>query len=463
MEEKALSSTDQKEFKNLLIIGSIIGLLGAIALIVGMILQFDVFISGEVNVFGFVVVAFAFGIFIICLLTLLGTLNVGFEVNDERPGLLALVLFIFAPTVVLADFTTPLYYLLELGNSELDFGTIGFGFYLVYIGAGLFLLSFIFHVWTFLWKNRLSNSGINLSGDSEIAFVKILRVINCVLVILAGVGIILGMILPAYSSILNPDITGLLTYEDGSHLDLEALFFMALLASIVVTAVIVLLSNFGVVKSTRSEIPLLILLGITFIVPGYVPKGNTVDVWTSPFFELLVLMRGVVSDSNLSFTIWGWILLIGIIVLLLSVFIAAISFFYSKSASAATPRASRPKTVKVKKQKKGKFPTGPPSASTGPPSADVGGLASQLASSSGPPSAATGPPSAATGPPSAVGKEPTVSSSPPTPPSFMPTTGGAASGPPAASDKPTCPFCGKALRYIDEYQRWYCDACQQYV
>ncbi|MFW5907264.1 MAG: hypothetical protein ACOC55_04020 [Candidatus Natronoplasma sp.] len=26
----------------------------------------------------------------------------------------------------------------------------------------------------------------------------------------------------------------------------------------------------------------------------------------------------------------------------------------------------------------------------------------------------------------------------------------------------TCPTCGQELRYIDEYDRWYCDSCQEY-
>ena len=156
-------------------------------------------------------------------------------------------------------------------------------------------------------------------------------------------------------------------------------------------------------------------------------------------------MRGVVFDVNLNITLWGLVLMIGTSVFLLSTFIATISFFFSKSATAA-PKGARVSVGKTKRRCK--LPTGPPSA-------DVGGLASQLASS--------GPPSAATGPPSAVG-QPTVSAQPPTPPSFL----ASASSPPsagasAATDKPTCPFCGKALRFIDEYQRWYCDSCAQYV
>ncbi|MHA1556578.1 MAG: hypothetical protein ACTSPM_06535, partial [Candidatus Heimdallarchaeota archaeon] len=389
--------------------------------ILGMILQFNVFISGQVDVFYRVLITFAFGIFVICLLTLLGTLNVGFTVNDERPGLLALVLFIFAPTIVLTDFSTPLYYLLERGNIELDNGTVGFGFYLAYIGAGLFLLSFIFHVWTFLWKNRLSITIGNQGGSSdEIALVKILRIINSILIIVASVGVIFGMILPAYSSAINPNIAGLLMYEDGSHLDLEALFFMAILFSIVVTAIIVMLSNFGVVKSTRSEIPLLILLGLVFLVPGYVPKENPLGVWTSPFYELLAMMRDVVYNPDLSFTFMGWILIIGIIVSFISVFIAFITFFFSKSAVAA------PKGARTSVKKRGKF-------------------------------------SAATGPPSALGQEPTVSGQPPTPPSFLASGSPPSAGAAPATDKPTCPFCGKSLRFIDEYQRWYCDSCAQYV
>lgn len=451
MEEKcSLSSMEENKFKPLLLIGSLIGMLGAIVLIIGMIIQFEVFGTAGINVFGFVVVAIAFGIFIICLLTLFGTLSIGFIVNDERPGLLALSLFIFAPTIILADYTTPLYYLLELGNGVFETTTPGFGFYLVYIGAGLFLLAFIFHIWTFLWKNRLSSSGIssglNLGGgDTEIGFTKVVRIITSLLILIAGVGLILGVIFPAYSSPSDPNISGLMMYEDGSHIDLQALFFLAYLGAIVVTAIIVMLSNFGVVKSTRSEIPLLILLGLIFVTPSYVPKSAIVGVWSTPIFELLVFLHRIVNTANFTFTLFGWILAISILVLIISFFLALTSFFFSKSAIAKTrtPRASGGGGLEAKR-KKGKFPSGPPSAS-GPPSGDLGGLASQL-SSSGPPS--TG--------------QPIVSSAPPSPPSFMATTGTPSTST-SSQDKPTCPFCGKSLRFIDEYQRWYCDGCAQYV
>jgi len=34
---------------------------------------------------------------------------------------------------------------------------------------------------------------------------------------------------------------------------------------------------------------------------------------------------------------------------------------------------------------------------------------------------------------------------------------------PAAPATPTCPTCGSPLRYIQQYQRWYCDREQKYV
>jgi hypothetical protein len=35
--------------------------------------------------------------------------------------------------------------------------------------------------------------------------------------------------------------------------------------------------------------------------------------------------------------------------------------------------------------------------------------------------------------------------------------------PAAASPSPACPTCGQPLRYIQQYQRWYCDKEQKYV
>lgn len=35
--------------------------------------------------------------------------------------------------------------------------------------------------------------------------------------------------------------------------------------------------------------------------------------------------------------------------------------------------------------------------------------------------------------------------------------------PPASPGTPICPTCGGPLRYIQQYQRWYCDREQKYV
>jgi hypothetical protein len=35
--------------------------------------------------------------------------------------------------------------------------------------------------------------------------------------------------------------------------------------------------------------------------------------------------------------------------------------------------------------------------------------------------------------------------------------------PPPAQTGPVCPSCGSPLRYIQQYQRWYCDKEQKYV
>ncbi len=45
----------------------------------------------------------------------------------------------------------------------------------------------------------------------------------------------------------------------------------------------------------------------------------------------------------------------------------------------------------------------------------------------------------------------------------MPTAAPAAPVQPVAPATPTCPTCGSPLRYIQQYQRWYCDREQKYV
>ncbi len=33
---------------------------------------------------------------------------------------------------------------------------------------------------------------------------------------------------------------------------------------------------------------------------------------------------------------------------------------------------------------------------------------------------------------------------------------------PSQQDSETCPDCGQQMRYIDDYDRWYCDSCGEY-
>jgi hypothetical protein len=231
-------------------------------------------------------------------------------------------------------------------------------------------------------------------------------------------------------------------YEDGSQLDLAALTFIVILGGITITAIIMLLGNFGIKRFPNSELPVLVLLSFGIILPGYAPQSVTVSVWSSPVQELLSYGNSIFGDLE----IWGWILIVGLLTLVLAFFLGILSFFLGKTATylARPGRTARePKTRGSgleARRKKGKFPTGPPSA---PPS---GGTTDSM-----PVPALSGPTS---------GTQPTISSAPPQPPSFMPS---APSSGGSADQDPTCPFCGKDLRFIDEYSRWYCDNCSQYV
>ncbi|NPE08797.1 MAG: hypothetical protein GNW80_10995 [Asgard group archaeon] len=428
--------SSENEYKKLLVIGTLIGLLGSLAIIVGMILDI---VEGTIAVHGLAILTLVFGIFISCLITFLGALTPhGLNINDERPSLFALLLFIFAPTVIFTSFNTPLYFLLDYGNAVLGSGSITASFYIVFIGVALLLIAFLFLAWIFLWKNRLSSTGgLNLGGTSDIGFVRVLRIITSFLTILAATGIILGMILPATGT--AP--AGLLMYENGLQLDLAALTFIVILGGIVITAIIMLLGNFGIQKFPNSELPVLALLSLAIILPGYEPQTATTSFWSSPVRALLSYGNSIFGDLE----IWGWILIVGLLVLVLAFFLGILSFFLGKTATyiarpAREARSGGSGGLEARR-KKGKFPSSPPSA----PVRSVEGL---------PPAPLSGP---------STGTQPTVTSAPPSPPSFMPTAPQGASTSAPSGDSPTCPFCGKGLRFIDEYSRWYCDTCSQYV
>jgi len=444
LEEKELLASENKNYRILLLVGALFGLLGSIALAVGMFISFGV-VSGGVDVFGIVIVTIVLGIAIVHLLTFIGTLSPrGLMVNDERPALFSLALFIFAPITIISGYATPLYYLLEQGNLLLV--SADYGFYITFIGAAFMLIAFFFMAWIFAWKNRLSTTGgLNLGGGNEIVLVRILRILMAILSIFAAIGTILGLCLSIYQSGSTP--VAALLYSAPAGLDLKALAFIILLGGTFFTSLFVLLSNLNVLKTTRSELPLLAFVGLLIFMPGYTPPGVIIDVWSSPIYELLNFLNLINSTSTQTLTAIGWILFTSILIFILALIIGVLTFYFARSAT-SSPRAPKTTGALEAKKKKGKFPTGPPSA-------PVGDLSSTLSASAGP----SGPPSMS-GPPSS--SQPVVSSEPPTPPTFIPTTSTASvSGPP--SETPTCPFCGKTLRFIEEYQRWYCDSCAQYV
>ncbi|MBN1329409.1 MAG: hypothetical protein JXA54_08040 [Candidatus Heimdallarchaeota archaeon] len=426
--------SSDNDYKKLLTVGSVIGIFGAIAVAIGMFLSYGIIGSGTTDIFGLTAVSLVIGIFIICLITLIGVLSPRTTINEERPGLIALAIFIFAPTSFISQYSTPMFYLLSIGNDMLS--SADFGFYIGIIGLALLLVAFFAYAWIFLWKNRTNaTSGLNLSGSSsEIGFVKVLRIFTSLFIIIAGVGIVLAMCIPPYTGTLPAG--GLIMTDTRLTLDLTAIAFFVEIAGIIITAFLVMIGNFGTNKPSRSEVPLLAFTSFLIIYPGYKPASAVESLWSSPIYELLVYVHSIIVDPTKTINIWGWILLVSVLIFVFSFFLGILSFFFNKSAVRREAPSAVSSGLEPKRKKKEKFPTGPPSATSGPP---VGGLAAQL---SGPPSASAGPPSA---------------------PSFMSTS--PSSGPPASSvsDAPTCPFCGKPLRFINEYQRWYCDSCAQYV
>ncbi len=423
-------SSDDGEYKKLLTTSTLIGLIGSVLLVVGMI--FD-FINVGLRILDLWILAWVIGIIIVDLLTFLGAITkYGIVINDERPSLLVIALFIFAPTLLISDKNTPMYYLLELGNRSIEAGSLTFMNYLSIIGMAALLIAFFIQTWIFLWKNRLAFTRDTYFEGTEIGFVRFVRVLTGILSIVAGIGIIVGMVIAPSAS-----TSSLLMFGDGSQLDLMALAFIFFIGGTVITAFIMLLSNFGILKTPKTEIPLLILLLSVIILPGYAPQTATITTWSTPIYKLLEFGQEIFSDI----TIMGWILIISVLLLVLAFMIGIITFFIKTSAVFQARPTVRRRRAKIPRQPKATLQDIRPA---------TGSLADQLATTQAQPPAAT------SGPPSTPGFMPTAPSSATTGPPV------AMTGPPAA-DKPICPFCGKNLRFIDEYQRWYCDSCQQYV
>ncbi|NHJ40530.1 MAG: hypothetical protein FK731_10905, partial [Asgard group archaeon] len=91
--------SSENEYKKLLIIGTLIGLIGSLALVLGIVFNFINIDPENINVLDFAIIAWTIGIFIICLITLFGSLTPrGLVFDDERPSLFSIALLILAPT-----------------------------------------------------------------------------------------------------------------------------------------------------------------------------------------------------------------------------------------------------------------------------------------------------------------------------------------------------------------------------
>ena len=423
-----MSSDD--EYKKLLATSTLIGLIGSVLLTVGMI--FDI-INVGVRILDLWILAWVIGILIVNLLTFLGSITkYGIVINDERPSLLITALFIFAPTILISQANTPMIYLLRLGNLSIEAGSAGFMSYLGIAGMAVLLISFFIQTWIFLWKNRLAFTRDTYFEGTEIAFVRVVRILTGILSVVAGVGIIIGIVIAPSES-----TSSLLMFEDGSQIDLTALAFIFFIVGTVITAIVMLLSNFGILKTPKTEIPLLVLLLCAIILPGYAPPSATITTWSTPIYKLLEFGQEIFGDI----TIMGWVLIISVLILVVGFMVGIITFFIKTSA------VFEAKPTTTVRRRRARIPKRQQAAAIEDIRPATGSLADQLASSQQQPAT----------------QQPAATSEPPSTPGFMPTapTSGTAAAP--AADKPICPFCGKALRFIDEYQRWYCDSCQQYV
>ncbi|NHJ48890.1 MAG: hypothetical protein FK733_13985 [Asgard group archaeon] len=421
--------SSENEHNKLLIIGTLIGLIGSVILILGIVFSFISIDPTQINILDFAIIAWTVGILFICLITFFGSATPkGLVYKDVRPSLLSIALLIFTPTRIISPYNTPLYYLLERGIALIGAGTAVAMTYLIFVGIVLLMIAFFILTWIFLWKMKpTATDDLYADESTDIGFIKFIRIVTSIVVIVAGVGIFLGFVLPISTDPLYP--ASLLMSLNGSALDFSALAFLIYILGLIVTAGIMLLGNFGVGKIPRSELPLVALIAGLMVLPGYSPTDVSDTVWSTPIYKLLEFGKNLFGTV----TFMGWLLLICVAVLVLAFMIGVLSYFLK---TAATFEARTTTTGRMEPRRRRK--TSATSALEDYAATSSGDLASQLSTTSGPP----------------TGTTPVATSGPPT---------GPPTGTTAQPDKPTCPFCSKQLRYIEEYQRWYCDSCAQYV
>jgi len=436
--------SSERNYEKLLIASSIIGSLGAVQLIVGIIL---ILTQTTLSIQELAILVFVINILIICLTTFFGALPaVRFTFKDERPALVSLLLFLFAPFTLISKYTTPLYYFIE---TKLNTGTFSVIHYLSLVGIAFLLLSFMFYSWIFFWKLSQRSSQ---ATSSEIPIAKASGLSASGISIVAIIGIIVGLALPAAST----GSSLLLSAGTGTQLSFSALTFLVYLVTILTTAFVVFLSHFDKVNLPRTDTPLLFMLFTFLALPGYAPPSASESIWSSPVYKLLEYGIYIFNDM----TTIGWILIISVLIGVFAFLLVGITYFLKISATVEEKPVLTPSVTSSTTPTSHDVQT-PPAAGSSP----LGSLADTLAGTTQSPPAAISsgsPPTVSSGPPSAV---PSVGSQS-SPPSFGITTQKSPTltpTKPITKEKPTCPFCGKELSFIEEYQRWYCYNCSQYV
>ncbi|RLI71655.1 MAG: hypothetical protein DRP02_04015 [Candidatus Gerdarchaeota archaeon] len=435
----------ERKFEKITLSASILAMIGTVLIIIGIGIG-SAFLT-DVRLLALIVLIL--GIFVISVITFIGSLPANrFQFTDERPALLAFLALFFAPFTLISNYTTPLYLLIKLVIGE---SSISLLHYFTLGGIFLMTISFLLFVWVFFWK--LPERRPTLEENSELPIAKALAQITGFLTMVAIIGVIIGLLFPVSDS-----RNSLLQTSLGAVVSPSALAFLFYLLMIFTTALFVFISPFEKVAIPRTDLALLFLLFTFLALPGYEPLTASTSIWSSPVYKLLEYGLLVFSDMN----IFGWILLTSVLLNVFALLLGVLTFFLKISAFVSEEVVRTPR----RRQK----PLVQSESTQG--SETLGTLAQTLASSTTTQTPPTTVPTSqsvptSSGPPSATVKP--LSGAPPSasPPAFgistQPATKQTTPTKTLERQKPTCPFCGKELTFIEQYQRWYCYNCSQYV
>jgi hypothetical protein len=366
-----MRSLQQDPFSKVLFSGSLFGLVGGLLAFIGMLLALKLF---EEFYFGMYKITITFYLLVVIILECLTFLSFLFPqrllFHDERPGLLAIFIFLYTP-FYLVVFQPARWFLLNFYCKNAIFDAIyndiplTFGFFLIVVGLFFLFIAFFLHSLPFLYLRVvpfLSKSQSSATRDKP-NVLRVLSITFSILIIIGIIFLILGLLFPPHHNVTGEPYDEIFSFINGYNLhffNLNVLFLIFELLAIFTVAIIVLLSSFSLLPSFSSSLfPVLFYLLFLIAIPSIALNRylTTPDEYTlsldTPFVIDVIQFIYIIFYKNLHhpskvITPFGWLLFVGALIILYSfVFGLGVEFFTWSAMKKQSPEKASNKDESV--------------------------------------------------------------------------------------------------------------------